>query len=247
MSPLTIIRKASPFVILLLCWALASMLCGPALVPAPGTTALKLLTLLASQATWSHVAATLLRGLGGLALAAVAAYVLGIPCGLDPRLLEFFSPLVTAAQSCPPIVWISLVLVWVSTGSTVPIIVVFASVFPVLFINVAQGTAHLDRNLFAMARFYRVPRRRFLSQLILPGIAQSSLAAFTFALGITWKVTATAEFFGAATGIGAQIQRAFRLMDMAGLFAWTVIIIAIGLALELGLIHPLRDRAKRHF
>ena len=87
MSPLTIIRKASPFVILLLCWALASMLCGPALVPAPGTTALKLLALLASQTTWSHVAATLLRGLGGLALAAVAAYVLGIPCGLDPRLL----------------------------------------------------------------------------------------------------------------------------------------------------------------
>lgn len=244
MSPLAIIRKASPFVILLLCWALASALYGQTLVPAPGTTALKLLALLASRTTWAHVAATLLRGFGGLALATSAAYLLGVPCGLDSRLLDFFSPLVTAAQSCPPIVWISFVLVWASTGSTVPIIVVFASVFPVLFINIAQGTAQLDRNLFAMARFYRVPRRRFLCQLILPGIAQPSLAAFTFALGITWKVTATAEFLGAATGIGAQIQRAFRLMDMAGLFAWTLIIIAIGLVLELGLIHPLRERAK---
>ena len=205
-----------------------------------------LLALLASQTTWSHVAATLLRGLGGLALAAVAAYVLGIPCGLDPRLLEFFSPLVTAAQSCPPIVWISLVLVWVSTGSTVPIIVVFASVFPVLFINIAQGTAHLDRNLFAMARFYRVPRRRFLSQLILPGIAQSSLAAFTFALGITWKVAATAEFFGAPDGIGARIYRSFRLLDMPALFAWTVIIALIGLALDTGVISRVRVWAVRH-
>jgi ABC-type nitrate/sulfonate/bicarbonate transport system permease component len=244
MTALTILRRAAAFIFLLLCWALASVLCGPTLVPGPGTTALKLLSLLSSQATWQHLATTLLRGLGGLALATIAAYLLGVPCGLDARLLDLVSPLVTAAQSCPPIVWISLVLVWASTGSTVPIIVVFASVFPVLFINIAQGTAHLDRRLFAMAKLHRVPRRRILGQLILPGIAQSSLAALTFALGITWKVTATAEFFGANTGIGAQIQRAFRLLDMAGLFAWTVIIIAIGLALELGMIHPLRNRAK---
>lgn len=239
-----VLRKTAPFIILLLCWHAVSAVYGQALVPSAADTVLKLAAMLSSPATWLHVGMTLLRGFAGLLLAAVAAYLLGIPCGLDPRLLDFFSPLVTAAQSCPPIVWISLVLVWSSTGSTVPITVVFASVFPVLFITIAQSTAHLDRNLFAMATFYRVPKRRFLSQLILPGIAQSSLASFTFALGITWKVTATAEFFGANTGIGAQIQRAFRLLDMTGLFAWTLIIIMIGLALELGLIHPLRDRAK---
>ena len=37
------------------------------------------------------------------------------------------APLVAALQSCPPVLWISLVLVWAGTGSTVPVVVVFAT------------------------------------------------------------------------------------------------------------------------
>jgi hypothetical protein len=34
---------------------------------------------------------------------------------------------------------------------------------------------------------------------------------------------------------------------MPRLFAWTVLVVAVGVALEMGLIHPLRDRRQRVF
>jgi len=53
-------------------------------------------------------------------------------------------------------------------------------------------------------------------------------------------VAATAEFFGSGTGIGARIYWAYRQLDMPLLFAWTAVIVAIGLVLDVGVIHPLR-------
>lgn len=116
-----------------------------------------------------------------------------------------------------------------------------AATFPVLFINVSHGTAELDRGLLEMARVYRLPPGRVLFDIILPGTSRYALAAFSFALGITWKVTATAEFFGSGTGIGARIYWAYRQLDMPVLFAWTTVIIPIGMGLETGLIQPLRQ------
>lgn len=177
-------------------------------------------------------------------VSAVLGYVLGIPCGLSPGAMRLLSPLVTALQSCPPIVWISLLLVWAGIGATVPILVVVAATFPVLFINIAHGTADLDRGLLEMARVYRLAPARVLLEIILPGISRYALAAFSFALGITWKVAATAEFFGSGSGIGSRIYWAYRQLDMPLLFAWTAVIMAIGLAIELGLVQPLRQETR---
>ncbi|NLF15852.1 MAG: ABC transporter permease subunit [Lentisphaerae bacterium] len=233
--------RLAPWLLLFLVWAVASLSFGSDLVPGPWRTGRVLGGLLVRADTWEHIALTLFRGTAGMALGAALGYLLGIPCGLSPAAMRLLSPLVTALQSCPPIVWISLLLVWAGIGATVPVLVVAAATFPMLFINIAHGTADLDRGLLEMARMYRLPLRRALWDIVLPGISRYALAAFSFALGITWKVTATAEFFGSGDGIGARIYWASRQLDMPLLLSWTVIIVAIGLFLEMGLIHPLRQ------
>lgn len=231
-----------PLAALGIVWALLSLAFGQELVPGPHRTVGTLGRLALSAESWRHLCLTVFRGAAGLVLATAAAYLLGIPCGMNRHIMDAIAPLVTAAQSCPPIVWISLLLVWVNVGTTVPVLVVFAAVFPMLFLNIAQGVAGLDRGLFAMARVYHVPRHRVLLELLLPGISRYALAAFSFALGVTWKVAATAEFFGAGDGVGARIFWAYRLLDMETLFAWTVVLILVGVSLETGIVNPLRRR-----
>ncbi|MBN2452545.1 MAG: ABC transporter permease subunit [Lentisphaeria bacterium] len=241
-----LLLRILPFGLILAAWLGASLLLGEELVPGPVSTTVELAGMVASLQTWRHVCLTVYRGTAGLLLAVAGAYLLGIPCGLSPTAMRVVTPLVTALQSCPPIVWISLLLVWAGVGATVPILVVAAAAFPVLFLNMAQGTAALDRGLFDMARLYRLPRRSVLRHIILPGTSRYALAAFSFALGITWKVTATAEFFGSGNGIGARIYWAYRVLDMPRLFAWTFLIILIGMGLETGIVHPIRDRLQAH-
>ena len=236
-----IVRHLLPWLVLLAVWAALAAAFGEQLVPGPRRTTQELAGLALQASTWEHLALTVFRGTLGLSLGTLAGYLLGIPCGLSPATMRLLSPLVTALQSCPPIVWISLLLVWAGIGAVVPVLVVAAATFPVLFINLAHGTAEIDRGLLQMARVYRLPPWRILLDIILPGTSRYALAAFSFALGVTWKVTATAEFFGAGSGVGARIYWAQRQLDMPLLFAWTAMIVVLGMLIEIGLILPLRQ------
>jgi ABC-type nitrate/sulfonate/bicarbonate transport system permease component len=236
-----VFRKLIPFVLLLALWWLASRACGDRLVPTPWTTAGEIWRLARSGELLRQLSVTVFRGMSGLVLGFGVALLLGVVCGFLRPVMDALAPLITAMQSCPPIIWISFLLVWVKAGHLVPMLVVFAAVFPPCFLNVAQGVAGLDRRLLEMAQVYRVPRGRVLRQIVLPGIARFAVASLSYALGITWKVTATAEFFGAPTGVGERIYWSYRELNMPRLFAWTAVIVAVGLVLELGVIHPLRE------
>ncbi|MUM77748.1 ABC transporter permease subunit [Pseudodesulfovibrio sp. F-1] len=225
-------------------WWAASLAFGSALVPAPATVGRELWHMALEAETWATLAITVARGLAGLMMALACALVLGVAAGASPAAMRLITPLVAALQSCPPILWITLLMVWVGTGSTVAVAVVFASVFPPLFANIAQGCAALDRRLFDMARLYHVPPIRLLRRVVLPGLTPYLLAGLSYAAATSWKVTAVAEFLGSSTGIGAKVFWAYRMLEIPRLFAWAGIIILLGVALELLVIAPLRKSAE---
>ncbi|WDP85204.1 MAG: ABC transporter permease subunit [Desulfobacter sp.] len=140
----------------------------------------------------------------------------------------------------PPILWITLVMVWAGTGTLLPVLVVTASLFPPLFISTATAAAHLDRRLFDLAQIYQIKKWVMIKDLILPGIFPHFLAGFSYALGSCLKITAVAEFLGADQGMGARVYWAFRMMDMEALFAWALVLISIGVSMEIFWIRPLR-------
>jgi NitT/TauT family transport system permease protein len=229
-------------VALFLVWFAISWLAGPALVPSPIETGRELARLLGQPSNWRHMLITFFRGAAGLSLAMMIALALGVPCGLSKGAMNVLAPLVSAIQACPAIIWISLLMVWAGMGSIVPISAIVLSTFPVMFLNVAQGIAAIDPRLFVMTRVFKVPKGRVLRQIVLAGISPYVLAGFSYALGIAWKVTATAEFIGSASGIGSQIYWSYRFLDMPKLFCWAILLIALGTSLEIGLIRPLRRR-----
>ena len=151
-----------PFIIsgclVLLAWAGLSWLAGPRLVPPPWETLAALGAVLGEGRSWRDISLTLFRGASGLGLALSAALVCGLPAGRSPRVMSLLAPLVASLQACPPVLWISLLLVWLGQGNGVPLGVVFASVFPPLFANLAQGAASLDPGSLTWARLYRVGR-----------------------------------------------------------------------------------------
>ena len=221
-------------------WQSLSLFFGSQLVPGPSSVGREMVRLLARADGWEHVFITVFRGATGVALSFLGALALGIPCGLGKKFMDIVSPLVAASQGCPPIIWISLLMVWVGMSSMVPIAVIVVSLFPVLFFNVAQGVASLDSGLFAMARTYRAGRARILKDILLPGIRPYLLSSLSYSLGVAWKVTATAEFFGSPAGIGSRLYWSYRYLDMPQLFCWAAILVAMGFSIETFVIDPLR-------
>ncbi len=231
-----------PLLICLLLWGGLSWLNQGRVIPTPLETARAFLGIIQDPECWQDLLATILRGLAGLLGGGMLAITAGIFCGRHPKIHDAVSPVITLVQSCPPIVWISLLLVWLSIGNAVPFTVVFLSVFPVLFVNTATATRGLDERWFELAKIYRFSRWKHLTAIILPGISQGLAAGFSYALGITWKVTATAEFFGAQNGIGARIYKCYREMALPQLFAWTLLIAMVGVVIEALLIQKIRRK-----
>ncbi|MDR1360227.1 MAG: ABC transporter permease subunit [Deltaproteobacteria bacterium] len=225
--------------------ALANAALGPQLAPSPGAILAAFGELVRSGEMFAELAVTLSRGALGILLANAVGFCLGLAAGLFPGALRLVSPLVAAFQACPPILWISLVMVWAGTGSAVPVITVFAATLPFVFSTTAQGVLGLDRRIFAASRLYAVPKSRVLRLFILPGVFPYWLAGLSTVLAAGWKAAAVAEFLGSHQGIGARIFWNYHRLNMEELNAWALTLIILGVVLEGAIIVPLRRKAAR--
>jgi ABC-type nitrate/sulfonate/bicarbonate transport system permease component len=225
--------------------ALASSVLGSELVPAPDAILGTLWELARSGELFQELGVTLLRGAFGILLANMLGIPLGLAAGLRPGALRLVAPLVAALQSCPPVVWITLVMVWAGTGSVVPVVTVFAATLPFVFSSTAQGAMGLDRRVAAMSRLYDVPHGRRFRYFILPSVFPYWLAGFSTVLATGWKSAAVAEFLGSHQGIGACIFWSYHKLNMEALNAWALTLILLGVILECAVITPLRRRAAR--
>ena len=239
-------HRALPFLVSALVlggalWLAGSVL-GPELAPPPKAILAALWEICRSGEAFRELAVTVGRALAGILLANIAGLFFGLAAGFIPGALRLVSPVVAALQSCPPVVWISLVMVWAGTGSPVPVATVFAAGFPFVFSASAQGVMGLDRRVFAMSRLYAVPKARIMRRYVLPGILPYWLASFSAVLASGWKAAAVAEFLGSHDGIGAKIFWSYRNLNMEELNAWALALIILGVVLECGLITPLRKK-----
>ena len=222
---------------------LAGLALGPELVPGPGAVLVCLGDITRNGVLFHELFITVSRALAGIVLANLAGVTLGLAAGFTPGALRLLAPLVAALQSCPPVVWITLVMVWAGTGSPVPVATVFAATFPFVFSATAQGVMGLDRRVFAMSRLYEVPVGRVIRRFALPGIMPYWLASFSATLATGWKAAAVAEFLGSHDGIGAKIFWSYRRLNMEDLNAWALALIILGVVLECALVMPLRKKA----
>ncbi len=223
-------------------WFIGAAFADSPLLPTPITVGVALWQILTDRESYQHLTASCFRVIAGLTISSVLALSLGVGAGSCRAVRDALAPIVLAIQACPTIVWASLLLVWVGSGHVVPVFAVVLSCFPAMFINIAQGMVALDQRLLSMARLYHVPKTVVFREVILPGLRHFLASAFAYAFGISWKVTCTAEYIGSSEGIGSQIYWSFRELDIDRLFAWTVLLMALGLSLDRAAVKPLQRR-----
>jgi ABC-type nitrate/sulfonate/bicarbonate transport system permease component len=242
-------RTIIPYLVPLAVWAAATGLAriwlGPLLAPDPWTILKRVWELAASLELFRGLGTTAARGLAGALLANVAGVALGALAGRSPWALRLAGPLVAGIQSCPPIVWITLVMVWAGTGALVPVAAVFAATVPFVFSTTAQGVMGVPERLLAVGRLYGVPRTRTLFKVAAPAVLPYYLAGLSTVLATAWKAAAVAEYMGSPDGAGAAIYWSYSRLNMEDLNAWALSLVALGLLLEALVITPLRGRAAR--
>ncbi len=209
-------------------WQAASGFYNHVILPSPAEVARSLASLTLDGRLWEHARQSIMRGLTGFGLSVAAGVPLGLLIGVSPLLSNVFRPLVVTLQVVPLISWLLLAMIWLGF-SQVPAFVVFVTTLPLITINTVQGVKNIDPQLMQMAVVFRISRSRVFREIYLPQVLPYLLAGISTALGTTWKAVAMAEFLSVSQGIGARMALARINLETADLFAWTFILIGLGL------------------
>lgn len=228
-------RAAKVFAALLtlLVWQLAAVwINNRLLLVGPVRVLLRLWELLPESGFWAAIGFTFSRITAGFLLAFLLASMLAVISARFPLAEVLLRPYMLAVQAVPVASFIVIAFLWLS-GRQLSIFISFLMVLPVLYTNLLQGIRSADRQLLEMAQVFRIPWYRRWVGIFLPAMSPYVFSACHVALGLCWKAGVAAEVIGVCGGsIGGMLYDAKVYLEIADLFAWTLVIVLISLCFE---------------
>lgn len=226
-------------------WQVGHEVFGDFVLPAPALVLGTALDLLRRGETWALAGETTRRAAQGLAVAAVFGGLGGFVVGYSPALMRLSRPVLTVMLGVPPIAWIVVTMIWFGASDATVATTVAVAAGPLLFIAAAEGVVSRDRALDDMARAFGAGPLARLATLGGRQVLAGLFPALSMALGTAFKVAVMAELLTNAGGVGGALADARSLLDVRAALAWILISVAALLAVEFGLIHPVRDHLER--
>lgn len=216
-------------IFLLIAWQVSSWIgwLNPVTLPPLAKVLRAFGELLYSGILLKHILVSIIRVLEGFGLAAILGIGLGVAIGLSRTLDKMTDLLIQLLKPIPPIAWIPLAIIWFGIGEASKIYIIFLGAFFPVLVSVIDGIRRIDTKLIELAKILEVPRRRFVTELILPGILAPIMTGMRVGLGVAWMCVVAAELIAASEGIGYLITDARQLFQpevvLVGMFTIGVI------------------------
>ncbi len=228
-------RTAFPFLVVAIAWEITAQLgVFPAkLFPSLVEVGAAFWRLTIEGILPHHAFDTILRLVGGFALAAVIGVALGILMGRSRRMEDIGLPLVSMLAPIPGIAWAPLFLLWFGLGGRpAMLLVAFVSAFPIIF-NTWTGVKAVKEIWVRSAQAMGADDRRLFAKVILPGALPYILTGLRLGLAQAWRTLVGVEMLAAVPwGLGWMIFGAREFLNTDVMLAGVVVIGALGLALE---------------
>jgi len=213
-------------------WEIAGRNTSPAFLVPLSTTLQSLFAMTQSGELVAATESSLLLFFTGF----IAAVIIGMPLGLlfarIQLLREALDVYIMILYATPMVALIPFILSLMGFGFWPKVLVVFLfAVFPVLY-NTIEGARSLKPELIEVARAYRSSEWALWREVMVPYTLPFTMTGVRQAIGRGLVGMIAAEFFLSATGLGALIMTASQSFDTAGVFAATLIIGLLGVALS---------------
>ena len=237
--------RAGSLVLFLLLWQAAAALVHTRVLPGPGAVAAKIAEYAADGSLFLETGITLLRVAAAFVLAMLLGAALGILLGRRKRLDAFFDAWLVIALNVPALVTIVLCYVWFGLTEAAAVLAVALNKIPTAAVIMREGARAVDRDLLEVAEAFGIGRWRSFTRIYLPQLYPHFMAAARSGLALVWKIVLIVELIGRPNGVGFEIGVYFQFFDIVSILAYSIVFIAIVLAIEMALLRPLERRLTR--
>ena len=230
----------------LIAWHAGSVALGQSIIlVSPITAAKTLFQMMGTAEFYQSVFGSLSRILLGFSAGVLLGTVLAALAYWLPPVGTLLAPLMHAIKATPVASFVILALIFISSRY-LSILMGFLMVLPILYTNVLTGLRGTDAKLIEMARVFKMkPMARFKA-VYLPAAYPGFLSACALALGMSWKAGIAAEVIGLPDrSIGEALYQAKIFFSTPEMYAWTLAIILLSVALEKAVMYAAKALSRR--
>ena len=234
----------------ILIWDLGAYLFDfESLFPGPAKTVKTLFTIIGEPAFWKSIFYTFYRIFSGLLLGIALGILLTVICRIVPFLHSFISIGMSVIKSTPvaSFVLILYLLLDLEHKAFLPVIIAVMMVSPIVWQNLTDGFNSVDKNLLEVAKIFEFSKLKTAKNVYLPPLIKHFTPAVLSSIGLAWKAGVSAEVIAyTKNSIGKSIADAKSNWDGDILFAWTIVVVIISIALEYGAKFMLKRSGKKN-
>lgn len=203
----------------------------PLIIPGPWTVINVFFFLIVKGELPLHLLHSLIRVLGGICLALVIGYPLGLWAGLRSKANSILSPLVYYLHPIPKIAFLPVFMVLFGLGNASKIALIFSILVFQIFLYTRDGVKDIPLDYFKVMKVIGAPRMQVLTDLIIPGTIPKLFSAIRVSLGISISVLFFAENYATRFGIGYFIMNSWIMVNYEQMFAGILAIALMGIIL----------------
>lgn len=231
------IRRTIGIVLSVLLWIglwtfLAYRLNKPVLLPYPQNVWKALVAMVKEESFLHTLWGSFIHISLGFLCALLAGVLLAVISSRSEVMELLLLPGVKLIKTVPVVSFIILLLFFVKP-ERISFVISLLMVFPVIYENTKKGIAETDRRLLEAAQVFRMSFWRKLYAMYLPSAVPFTTAACSAGLSLCWKAGIAAELIAQSPdSIGHALYYSKLYVDAEGVFAWTIVLIAVSVLFE---------------
>jgi NitT/TauT family transport system permease protein len=213
--------------VVLAVWQALSMVNSPMVLPSPKLTLKALIYIIQSDRFCTEVLVTSQRFLIGVFGSIVMGSILGILMGSSKLVKRFVEPLIYFIQATPPILYMTLAMIWFGLDGRATIFIIFLASIPIMAINIKEGFDNIDKQLIEMGNIFKFTKFEMITEIVLPSLRSYFKSGIDIVIGYGWKLVIMGEVLSSNSGLGSQITDARMNIETDKVFAWGFIVILL--------------------
>lgn len=217
-----------------LIWQFIAFIVGEELfVPSPLSVVTALYNLLLIGESWLIIFKSIVRVMLGMIIATIIGIIMACLTAKFKLLDRLFSPLISIIKATPVASFVILALIWLG-NEMLPILICSLMALPLLWIAVSDGIRAISKEDISVAKIFNFKTAKTIKIIYIPTIAPYFISASKTAIGLAWKAGVAAEVIAhTPLSIGKSLSNARIYYEIPEVFAWTVLVIALSILIEL--------------
>ena len=202
------------------------------LLPSPMSVFQKLIELASTSKYWLAVTMSFAKIFLGIIIGTVIALILAVMTAKVNTFNYIFSLPLNVIKATPVASFIIMALVWVKS-SNLAAFVTTVMVLPIVWSNMHEGISTVDKKLLEVGKCYSFTHKKTIKYIYLPHIRPFFVSAIMSAAGLGWKAGIAAEVIASPkNAIGAYLNDSKVYLETEEMFAWTITVIILSVAIQ---------------